>query len=155
MNADRFLPRLLGGLVLAGIAGAIAFAVHAAAVVPDGPADVVWDKSACAHCRMHLGEPGFAAQLTTTAGTTLLFDDPGCLFEYLADATPAVHAIWFHHASEQRWLRAPAVAFAPVSTSPMGFGLAATDPGTVGAIDYDAARARCTPSHTAAPEGHR
>ncbi len=155
MNPDRLLPRLLGGLVLAGIAGAIAYAVHAAAALPDGPVDVVWDKSACAHCRMHLGEPGFAAQLTTTAGATLLFDDPGCLFEYLADAAPDAHAIWFHHGSADRWLRAPAVAFAAAPATPMGFGLAATDPGTAGAIDYDTARARCTTPRAAEMEGHR
>lgn len=154
MNAlARSAPLLLGGLVAAGVLGAIVFAVVASSTLPDGPVDVVWDKAACAHCRMHLGEPAFAAQLTTTDGRTFLFDDPGCLFTWSAASQPTVHATWFHHRTEDRWLPASAVAFVAVDTSPMGFGLAAVDPGTTGALDLDAARARCAQRTGGGPDG--
>lgn len=156
MSLERILPRLLIGLVLAGAAAAVAFAVLASSSLPDGPVPVVWDKAACAHCSMHVGEPPFAAQLTTTAGETLLFDDPGCLFAHVDAQRPDIHAMWFHHQTEDRWLPASAVAFVPVTASPMGFLLAAVDPGTAASIDFAAARARCLqPPPAANTETHR
>lgn len=158
MSLERLLPRALGAIVLLAVGGAVAYAVAAASALPDGPVPVVWDKAACAHCRMHVGEPGFAAQLTTTAGATLAFDDPGCLLEYVAAEHPDVHAMWFHHRTDERWLPATAVAFAVTPTSPMGYGLAAVDPGTPGAVDLATARARLAASGAnaaAAAKEHR
>ena len=43
-------------------------------MLPEGPVDVAWDKSPCSACSMHVGEPPFAAQLTTTSGKTHVFD---------------------------------------------------------------------------------
>jgi NosL len=106
-----------------------------------GPVPVAWDKETCAHCHMHIGEPGFAAQLQTRDGAVLDFDDPGCLFEWMARHTPPVSALYFHHASADRWLTAADVAFIRKSPSPMGFGLAAVDPGTPGSISLEDARA--------------
>jgi copper chaperone NosL len=142
MSAARFWPWLLGGMVVAVVATALGLAICAAQALPDGPVDLVWDKVACAHCRMHVGEPAFAAQLTTTAGETLAFDDPGCLFEYEQANHPAVHASWFRHHREDRWLRADAVGFVEVAPTPMGYGLGAVEPGTAGAIGLEAARAQ-------------
>jgi hypothetical protein len=155
MSWERILPRLLGALILAGLAGAIAVAVVATTTLPDGPVDVVWDKAACAHCSMHVGEPPFAAQLTTRSGQTLVFDDPGCLFEFVAAAGPEVHAIWFHHVFEDRWLHHTAVGFVTATSTPMGYGLGAVDPGTPAAIDLDAARERCLGGPPVTPAGHR
>lgn len=143
MNWERNLPRLCGGGVLLLLGFAIAFAITTSSTLPDGPVDVVWDKAACAHCRMHLGEPRFAAQLVQRDGAVALFDDPGCLFAFLADERPAVHAIWFHALDGERWLGAADVAFAAVPASPMGFGLGAVPAGTPAAIDYAAARTHC------------
>lgn len=137
------LPLSLVVIVLALVVGAIAFAVSASAGPDDGPFDVVWDKAACAACGMHVGEPPFAAQLTTTDGRTYAFDDPGCLFLFVAEQRPDVHSSFFRHHREARWIPAADVAFLPVDTSPMGFGLAAVTAGTAGAIDLDAARRRC------------
>jgi hypothetical protein len=142
----------LGGLVLAVAASAVAFGIRATRL-PDGPVAVHWDKAACASCSMHVGEPRFAAQLTTKDGRTLAFDDPGCLFGWLAQENVPVHAIWFRHLHEDRWLPAAAVAFTEVTPTPMGFGLGAVDPGTPGAIGFEAAAARCR-SH-ATPEAGR
>lgn len=137
------MAQVLGGCVLAAIAGAVVFSVRAATSLPDGPVDLVWDKTACAHCSMHVGEPEFAAQVQTTDGLTLAFDDPGCLFQYVAEARPEVHAIWFHHLRQDRWLPQAKVAFVAVAPTPMGFGLGAVEPGTQGAIDLATAQSRC------------
>ena len=41
----------------------------------DGPEAIIWDRSACAHCRMLISEPAFAAQLQLGDGQVLDFDD--------------------------------------------------------------------------------
>jgi hypothetical protein len=130
------------------IAGALAVAVIALVVsvlsggrrLPDGPEPVVWNRQACAHCRMAVGEPAHAAQLITTDGDALFFDDPGCLMKYLDDRSPKVHRIWFHAHASERWLSAGDVGFVTGVTTPMGFGLAATDRTASGALTLDQAR---------------
>ena len=131
------------GLVAVGCAVAtFAWLLLRAQALPTGVVPIAWDKEACAHCRMHVGEQGFAAQLQLTDGRVLNFDDPGCLFSWL-DANPAtVHATWLHHHTEDRWLRRAEVAFVPVNPTPMGFGLAAVPAGTPGALGWDEAAAR-------------
>jgi hypothetical protein len=139
----RGIPWILLAAVVAVVGFAVRHAVLASAKLPDGPVELVWDKAACAACGMHVGEPGFAAQLTTKDGRTLAFDDPGCCFLYEAEHQPDLHSMWFHHHREARWLSRRAVAFANVEPSPMGFGLAAVDPGTPDSLDLHAAKRRC------------
>ena len=139
----RVLPFALLGVVLAVVGGAVAYSVLASTKLSDGPVDVVWDKAACAACGMHVGEPSFAAQLTTKDGRTHAFDDPGCLFLYVEEQHPDVHAVFFHHLREQRWIARDKAAFVAVDKTPMGFGLGAVDVGAPGAIDFDEARRKC------------
>ena len=141
--SDRLLPAALLAVVVVVVGGAVTWSVLASNKLPDGPADVVYDKAACAACGMHVGEPPFAAQLIDQSGRLHAFDDPGCLFLFVEEHHPAVHGIWFRHHTEQRWIPADKVAFAPVDKTPMGFGIAAVDMGTPGAIDHDEARRRC------------
>ena len=140
----QLLPILLAGIVVLAAAGFVAVSVLGAGKPPDGPVDVVWDREVCAHCQMHVGEPAFAAQLQTKDGAVLSFDDPGCAFLLLEQRDVNVHALYFRHHREDRWLPAERTAFAPVAVSPMGFGLAAVDAGTQGAIPVDEARRRTT-----------
>lgn len=133
-------------LTALGVAGAalLALSLGLALVLgetqraPEGPVEIVWDREVCAHCGMHIGEPGFAAQLQTAAGDVLDFDDPGCLIEYLAEQRPDVAAIWLHHLREDRWLAPGEAAFVRVPRSPMGYGL--------GAVGLDEARAAGEPA---------
>jgi copper chaperone NosL len=124
--------RLLGLIALAGAACAPA----------DGPRPIVYDREACAHCRMLISEPRFAAQLETREGEVLSFDDPGCLLAELAKRAPPVRELWFHHLREDRWLDAEQVAFAPTEPTPMGYGLGAVDAGSPGALSLAEAQAR-------------
>ena len=139
----RILPLLLLLVVLGIVGGAVTWSVLASAKLPDGPAELVYDKAACAACGMHVGEPAFAAQATTTDGRVHAFDDPGCLFLWLEEQQPALHSLFFRHHREARWLSREAVGFVAVTPTPMGFGWAAVDGHTHGVIDFDECKRRC------------
>ena len=132
----------LAALGLGAVAAVIAYALLGAEALPKGPVPVAWDRQPCAHCQMHVGDPGFAVQLQLDDGDVLYFDDPACYFAYLDEHHVEVHATYFHHRRDDRWLTPPNVAFVWEATSPMGGGLAAVDAGTAGALDYETARAR-------------
>jgi hypothetical protein len=134
-----WLSRLaLIGAVLGGIA-AVAAWLQGQESRGEGPRPVAWGEAVCAHCRMLVSDPRYAAQIVTADGEVLNFDDPGCLLRHLDDTRPHDASVYFHHSREDRWLKAPAVAFARGDDTPMGFGLRAVDPGSAGAIDYAAA----------------
>jgi len=133
------LGRLAVGLAAGGLLAAALVLLNRP---PSGPLEPVWDKEACAYCRMHLGEREFAAEARTADGETLFFDDPGCLLLWSAAADPAPVAIWFHHSTEPRWLAGDATGFVPADATPMNWGLAAVDAGTPGALSLAAARDR-------------
>ena len=120
---SRTLPFVLGALVLSAVGAAVAWSVYASTKPPEGPVDVVWDKSACSACGMHVGEPPFAAQVTTADGRSHVFDDPGCLFLWVHEHSPAVHTMFFHDHRSERWITADRVAFVEVQPTPMGFGI--------------------------------
>jgi len=140
---SRALPVVLLGVVLAVATGAVAWSVTASGKLPEGPVDVVWDKAPCAACSMHVGEPPFAAQLTTTGGDTHVFDDPGCLFLFVDKNELDIHSMYFRHLYEDRWIERDAVAFELREQTPMGFGIGAVDAGTADAISFEQARKKC------------
>lgn len=107
----------------------------------EGPREIVWDREPCAHCRMLISEPAFAAQLETAEDELPAFDDPGCLLAYLSRHGASVRRIWFHHLTEDRWIPGDQVAFVRVPRTPMGYGLGALDAGTPGALSLEEAKA--------------
>jgi len=109
---------------------AVTFAVWASTRAPDGPVEPRWDHERCARCSMLISEPRFAAQLQRDDGRVLHYDDPGCLLLHEGEERGALadaHAVWFHHASEPRWLSLGEVGFVPVANTPMDFGFGAVD----------------------------
>jgi hypothetical protein len=138
------LVRILAAAAVAAAIGVVALlvvrALREAGQLPEGPVPIAFDRTACAHCRMLIGEAAFAAQLQEQGGRVHDFDDPGCLLRFEAERRPAVHARWFHHLREQRWLSGDEVAFAEVTPTPMGYGLGAVEAGTPGALSLEAAR---------------
>ncbi|MBS1149974.1 MAG: protein NosL [Myxococcaceae bacterium] len=138
-SSRRLLPLLLGAAVVAAALGFF-WELRAAQRLPEGPVPVVWDKEACASCKMHIGQPEFAAQLQLADGQVLDFDDPGCLFTWLSEHEDPVHAIWFHHHHEERWLSQDDVGFVTVAPTPMGYGLGAVDRSTPGAKSFEQVR---------------
>jgi hypothetical protein len=105
--------------------------------LPDGAVPVVWDAEVCAHCKMHVGDPRFAAQVQTTTGEVLDFDDPGCLFDYLGSHHVSVHALYFRNYEGDGWLSESDVGFLPVQDSPMGYEIRAVPKDVAGAHGID------------------
>src|SRR5690606_8718548 len=91
-RALRLAPALVAGALLLAACGP-----------PEGPQPIAWDREPCAHCRMLISDPAFAAQLHRSDGTVESFDDPGCLLARLAAPGAPVAALWFHHVREERW----------------------------------------------------
>lgn len=132
---------LLIVILLCGLGGGLYVSLRSLFALPQGPVEVLWDKEPCAHCRMHVGEPHFAAQLQTTDREVLNFDDPGCLLAFQAKQRRPVHAIYFHHLKENRWIPQSEVFFIPVEPSPMGYNLGAVSQGTPNAVSLQQAEA--------------
>jgi copper chaperone NosL len=143
MPRERRIPwRWLVALVaIGGLIVLVATLVRGRSV-PDGPEPVAWNRQACAHCRMLVGQPAHAAQLITTDGEVAFFDDPGCVLQYLDERDPAVHRLWFHDHGSDAWLSADEVGFVTGADTPMGYGLAAVPRSTPGAFDLQVARRR-------------
>jgi copper chaperone NosL len=129
-------------LVVALVAAFVAFVRFNEVMLPEGPVPVVWDGEVCAHCKMHVGDPRFAAQLQTTEGDVLNFDDPGCLFDYLQSHEVPVHALYFRNYDGDGWLPESEAGFLTVEDSPMGYGIRAVPKDTPEAEDIDWAEGR-------------
>jgi copper chaperone NosL len=127
-------------LLIALFAITMAFVRFNEVTLPEGAVPVVWDGEVCGHCKMHVGDPRFAAQLQTTAGDVVNFDDPGCLFDYLQSHEVSVHALFFRNHDEDGWLTESEVGFLPVEDSPMGYGIRAVPKDTPVAKDIDWAK---------------
>ncbi len=107
----------------------------------DAPPDIAWDHAVCTECGMLVSDPAYASALIEREGKMLAFDDPGCLFKYILENHPNLHAMWFHDGSQDRWVREQEVAFTTGHVSPMGSGLMPVLAGTPGAIGVGAASA--------------
>ncbi|HEU0035815.1 MAG TPA: hypothetical protein VFQ53_34620 [Kofleriaceae bacterium] len=121
-------------VTLAAIALVLAFVIRRGTALPDEVQPIAWNAEACAHCHMLIGDPAFAAQVITTDGEVLSFDDPGCAARYLAANRDHVHRAWFHDGRADRWLALDEVAFVRVAHSPMGSDVMAVPRGTPGAL---------------------
>lgn len=133
MKQERRL-RLLPIVIVAGVAVAlVADAVRRSEALPRGPQDVVWDHTQCAECRMSVSERAWAAQVQLKDGRVLDFDDCGCLFRFTAREATPVHAVYYRHLREDRWLAEVEAAFISAGPSPMGYDLGAVAAGTTGA----------------------
>jgi hypothetical protein len=130
-------------LVVLGLLGALVtvviVVVRGGSEIPDEVQPIAWHRQACAHCGMLVGEPRHAAQLITTEGEVLAFDDPGCALRYLDERHPGVHRLWFH--GEQAWIPFDRTRFLVGGRTPMGSGLIAVE-GGAGSIDLAAAKTR-------------
>jgi len=113
-----------------------------------GPMPIAYDKESCAYCHMLIGDPRFAAQLVTEDSGVVNFDDPGCLLRFVAEQHPRARAIWFRDSQRDRWLSAAEVGFVRATSTPMGWGLAAVDGHTPGAITFEQASAQVAQAPT-------
>lgn len=106
----------------------------AACTKTEEPADPVWGKEPCAHCRMLVSDRRYAAEIVVD-GERRWFDDIGCMIVWREAHAPASRA-WVH--AGDRWLDAAGARYVSGAATPMDFGFAvATD----GALDYATVRA--------------
>ena len=76
-------------------AGVLAVLVAACGVA--GPEPIGWNEVACTHCHMTLADRRFGAEIITTKGRALQFDDAGCAAEHLTSriiGMDEVSSIW-------------------------------------------------------------
>ena len=130
---------------------AITAFVRRSQALPSAPRAIIWDRESCQQCRMAISDPHFAAQLQEADGNILDFDDPGCLIAYAAAhhldlGSREVHAVYFHHHREDRWLTLEQAGFAP-APSPMGHGLGAVERGAPASISYGQAAQQLAGEH--------
>lgn len=114
---------------------ALLVACHAG---PPEPAEVAYDHVACSECAMLVSDPRFSAQLLERDGERRTFDDPACLFRYVAEHHPSIAGAWFRDSTtaDEVWLRYDGVGFVDSPGAPMGGGLAAVPVGTAGARTF-------------------
>jgi hypothetical protein len=130
MRPTEFLRAL--GLVLLGLLFGC---------TPDpamGPVEIHWDRDACAHCQMAIGDRRYAAQIRLEEGRPAdSFDDLGCAVAWLDEAAAAypsagltietVAEFWVRDAGGDDWRDARRTQFTSGHRTPMGYGFAAGD----------------------------
>jgi copper chaperone NosL len=92
-----------------------------------GPVPIAHGRDACARCRMHIGEPGFAGEMRDVKGELTKYDDVGCLLIAMWKKHREVPGIWVEAHDSHRMvplLRASLVVDSSVRT-PMGYGIIA------------------------------
>lgn len=117
----RGLAVTVGAGVL-GLLGAVVFWP----VSRSGPEPIAYGRDACAACRMHLSQPGFAGEIRDAGGVLTKYDDIGCLLRVLGTRPEPVTAWVEDHgdASLVPLLAAHLVRIGPGAT-PMGGGVIA------------------------------
>ncbi len=102
----------------------------------DAPAEPVWGKEPCAHCRMLVSDKRYAAQALDEAGERRFFDDIGCMVLW-TEAHPRSAHTWVKDATSGVWRDAATARYAPGARTPMDFGFEARSDG---ASSFDAVR---------------
>jgi len=107
----------------------LALALAACTRGPAQPGTLDTRNDACAHCRMAVSDPRFAAQLAAPGEEPRFFDDLGCLRDWLAGKPPlprgAVAFVADHRT--RQWVRASRAVFThqPGLETPMSSHLVA------------------------------
>lgn len=124
------------------LAAALALAV-CTACAPARPEPIAIDtrNDACSWCRMAISDPRFAAQLVAPSMEPRLFDDIGCLRDYLTGGAqvPEGAAAFVADHGTRAWVPAARAVYRQVENraTPMGSGLVAWADDTTRTADPD------------------
>ena len=123
---------------------------------PLGPARIDTANDACRHCRMLVSDVRTAAQIVAPGEEPLIFDDIGCMRDYLAHTGAADGAVRF--VADHRtgaWIAAEGAMFTKVTSisTPMASGIIAH--ADRGSRDADPAAANGQPVDSVAIFGGR
>ena len=94
----------------------------------DGPPTISYGSDTCAHCKMVISDPRFAAACRDTDGKPSRFDDIGCMVRMHAEMPPADGAtFWVHSYMDEATVAAGDATFviSDKILTPMAFGIAA------------------------------
>lgn len=91
------------------------------------PAEINLNEDSCTACNMGIADLESAAQLILKSGEPVLFDDIGCMTQYLQTEKPEYEAAFVNDYLSREWILFDAAAFIQNSgiDSPMSYGIAA------------------------------
>ena len=141
----RFLNGM-GGLAAAGLALtplAAALSGCSRPELPEGMAEIKWDRDTCVRCSMVISDRRFAAQVYGgPKKQTFKFDDIGCVVFWLKgrewgnDATTKIWVADSGGGDAVAWLDARQAHYAGGRISPMGYNFAAMRGALPGSLDF-------------------
>ncbi|MBK7581537.1 MAG: hypothetical protein IPI67_15170 [Myxococcales bacterium] len=102
------------------------------------PADPIWGKQPCGSCAMLVSDPAHAAQLVTSDGKRVFFDDPGCMAAYLQERGVTATKMWVRDTSG-KWLDAKSARFSASGKTPMDYGFVVAGDGDADFSQLEAA----------------
>ncbi len=96
-----------------------------------GPPEIAYGEVECGHCRMIVSEEKYAAAVEAVGGERAVFDDLGCLLNWVRDRDLETSTVWVHDVGDSSWLEAKRAVFArdPSRITPMGSGWTAREVG--------------------------
>ena len=92
-----------------------------------GTEPINYGRDACAHCRMHISQPGFAGELRDTGGVLTKYDDIGCLLRAMVALHREVPEAWVedHDGGGFVPLLSASLVRSDRIETPMGYGIIA------------------------------
>lgn len=122
-NVHNRLTRLSTAVVLLSVT----LLGSACGAQPDGPPEIVVDRTACSHCTMLISEPRYAAAYQAPGGEAQVFDDIVCLLEAARAEGAGDRRFWFHDGNDGQWIDGDTAVFvaSPEFRTPMGGGIIA------------------------------
>ena len=147
MDRRRFLAdAVFTGFALTPIAAMLAACGRAS--MPEGMAEVKWDRDTCVRCSMVLSDRRFAAQVRgEPKDANFKFDDIGCAVFWLKAqpwSAEAATRIWVADVGSRgdavQWLDAKKSQYLGGKVSPMGYNFGAVAVAQAGSVDFDTMR---------------
>ncbi|WP_436376656.1 nitrous oxide reductase accessory protein NosL [Cytobacillus sp. BC1816] len=91
------------------------------------PAVIKQNRDSCDNCNMGIIELESAAQLILKSGKPVLFDDIGCMIQYIQTENPEYDAAFVHDYLSSEWISFESSSFIQNGhiESPMSYGIAA------------------------------
>ena len=112
------------GIAVVALVGGVVFLWPAHGV---GPEPIHYGRDTCAHCRMHISQPGFGGEMRDRTGVLTKYDDLGCLLHAMIGLHQEIPEAWVDDHAGGGFV--PLLTAHLVRTSggdtPMGSGLAA------------------------------
>ena len=112
------------GIALLGVVGGVVFLWPSQRT---GAEPINYGRDVCGHCRMHLSQAGFAAELRDRDGTLTKYDDIGCMLQAMVALHHEVPEAWVEDHDSGGFLpllSARLVRSERIET-PMGYGIVA------------------------------